>query len=100
MAKGIKTGGRVAGTPNKATQEFKEALNNLLNFAAPQMVGWLEMVAKEDPNKALDHVGKLAEYVHAKLARTDTTLSSPGGGPIQHEVKVSFIDANPNTDGV
>lgn len=66
-----KTGGRVAGVPNKATSTFKEALNNLLEISAPKMLEWLDRVAIEDPAKALDQMSKLAEYVHPKLARTE-----------------------------
>lgn len=67
-----KTGGKVKGQQNKTTTEFKQALNNLLEYCAPKMAGWLEKVAKEDPNKALDHMGKLAEYCYPKLARSET----------------------------
>ena len=81
--------GRPKGLPNKATVEFKAAVNNLLNFAAPEMVGWLKSVAdglpehdiKPNPEKALDLTAKLAEYAAPKLARTEVT--GPEGGPVQ-----------------
>lgn len=89
--------GRKKGTPNKITIEFKQALNNLLEFAAPQMVGWLEQIAREDPNKAMDHVAKLAEYVHPKLARTDgkieTTLIGDSNRPVAISLKRSLSPA-------
>lgn len=75
--------GRPKGSSNKSTIEFKEAVTNLLNHAAPQMVKWLDMVAAEDPNKALDHVGKLAEFVQAKLSRSDSTVEHKGGITIE-----------------
>lgn len=65
--------GKPKGAISKTTLEFKEALNNLLNYAAPKMVEWLERIATDDPTKALDHVGKLAEYVYPKLGRTEHT---------------------------
>jgi hypothetical protein len=64
-------GGKIKGQPNKVTTQFKEALNNLLETAAPSMVEWLEKIAEDDPARALDLVSKLAEYVHPKLARSE-----------------------------
>lgn len=77
--------GRPKGMQNKATIEFKEALNNLINYATPRMVGWLERVAMDDPSKALDHIHKMAEYAHPKLARTELTGNKDE--PIRHIVK-------------
>lgn len=85
MARGIKTGGRVVGSVNKATIEFKEALNNLLTHAAPSMIKWLDQIAASDPNKALEHVGKLAEYIHAKQSRVETDTKH--SGKVEHVVK-------------
>lgn len=73
--------GKPKGSISKTTVEFKEALTNLLNYAAPEMTKWLQRVAEIDPAKALDHVGKLAEYIHPKLGRTEHT--GAGGGPIE-----------------
>lgn len=64
-------GGRPKGAQNKTTIEFKQAVNNLLNHAAPKMVAWLDKIATEDPGRALDLVGKIAEYAHPKLARSE-----------------------------
>lgn len=75
-------GGRKKGIPNKSTMEFKEALNNLLQKAAPNMIKWLETTAKEDPARALDLVAKLAEYIHPKQVRT-TVAGDPDGGPVR-----------------
>jgi hypothetical protein len=75
--------GRPKGTPNKTTIEFKQAVNNLLEFATPQMVEWLSRVAEADPSKALDHIGKLAEYAHPKLNRTE--LAGDKDAPVQHQ---------------
>lgn len=65
--------GRPKGTQNRATLEFKEAVNNLINFATPQMVDWLEQIAQESPDKALDHVYKFAQFGYPLLARTELT---------------------------
>lgn len=68
-----KTGGKKKGQQNRATTDFKDAVNRLLDYATPHMVEWLGLVAQEDPAKALDHVHKFAEYAHPKLARTEHT---------------------------
>jgi hypothetical protein len=67
-------GGRPKGIPNKTTIEFKHAVNNLLNYAAPKMVAWLEKIAETDPARALDLMSKLAEYAHPKLARSEVAF--------------------------
>ena len=84
--------GRKPGSQNKATIEFKEAVNNLISFATPQMVDWLTKVAKDDPNKALDHVYKFAQFGYPLQSRSDTTLSSPNGGPVELSATVKFLD--------
>ena len=74
-----KTGGRTAGTPNKATREFRETINKLLEGNADNVAKWLTIVAegdlereiKPDPAKALDLLAKLAEFAAPKLARTE-----------------------------
>lgn len=64
-----KTGGRKKGVQNKTTADFKESLNKLLQLSAPKMIQWMDRVAAKDPGKALEQIGKLAEYVHPKLSR-------------------------------
>jgi hypothetical protein len=77
MAKGKKTGGRVAGQPNKATKEFRETVTALLSDNADNVAVWLAQVAdgvgdvKPDPAKALDLLAKLAEYAAPKLSRSE-----------------------------
>jgi hypothetical protein len=61
--------GRPAGIPNKTTTQFKEALNNLLETAAPEMVTWLGEI--KDPEKRFDVLAKFAEYIYPKLARQE-----------------------------
>lgn len=82
--------GRPKGAINAKTQLFKEALTNLLEHAAPQMVGWLDDLARgrqdEDgkwlvnpnPDRALSHIGSLAEYVHPKLSRAENINKTVG----------------------
>ena len=72
-----KTGGRVAGTPNKATKQVRETIQQLLDNNSENVELWLTQVAvgdednKPDPKGALDMLAKLAEFAAPKLARTE-----------------------------
>jgi hypothetical protein len=97
MPKGYKTGGRVAGTPNKATTEFRQTITALLQKNAANVDIWLRKVAdghgeaKPDPARALDLLAKLAEYGAPKLNRTEVTGAD--GGPVQvEEVRRTIVD--------
>lgn len=89
-----KSGGRVAGTPNKATVEFRQTVTALLEKNAANVDLWLQRVAegegdvKPDPAKALDLLARLAEYAAPKLNRTEHT--GEGGGAVKQEMRVIF----------
>lgn len=57
MAKGVKTGGRKAGTPNKMTAELKDMILTALDGAGG--VGYLQKVATSHPAAFLSLVGKV-----------------------------------------
>lgn len=57
MAKGTKTGGRKAGTPNKTTAELKSAI--LKAFDAAGGVDYLTKVASEHPAVFCGLLGKV-----------------------------------------
>lgn len=84
-----KTGGRVAGTPNKVTKEFRATVQALLDSNTANVSLWLQKVAdgdgdvRPDPGKALDLLAKLAEFAAPKLARTEVT--GEGGGPVRYQ---------------
>lgn len=98
MAKGVKTGGRAAGTPNKATMEFRQTVTALLEKNASNVDLWLQRVAdgdatndiKPDPGKALDLLAKLAEYAAPKLNRTEHV--GEGGGPVETITRIQLVD--------
>jgi len=77
--KRTKHGGRAAGTPNKATKEFRDTVTKLLSDNASNVATWLAEVAtgkgdvKGDPAKALDLLAKLAEFAAPKLGRVEHT---------------------------
>jgi hypothetical protein len=63
--------GRKAGTPNRATSEFKEAIADLISCNQDKLQIWLDDVAEEDPAKAFDLLLKMMEFVIPKLSRVD-----------------------------
>lgn len=95
--KGRKYGGRTAGTPNRATKEFRDTVTMLLSDNAPNVAVWLSDVANgvaadpstgrkpvpPDPGRALDLITRLAEFAAPKLARTEMTGAD--GGAIRTE---------------
>jgi hypothetical protein len=81
-----KEGGRLKGTQNKATKDIKEAYRLLIEKNLDNLTGWLEKIAKENPEKAIKILSELSEYVIPKLARTDLT----SGDKSITKVKISF----------
>lgn len=84
-----KTGGRIKGTPNRVTTEFRETVRQLLEDNTENVQRWLTLVAegdgtergKPDPGKALDLLARLAEFAAPKLARVEHT--GKDGGPVR-----------------
>lgn len=66
-----KTGGRKPGVPNKATTAFRETVTRLLEDNAENVALWLERVAADDPDKALQRLAQLAEFAAPKLSRSE-----------------------------
>lgn len=92
MAKGTKTGGGSRkGKPNKATAQAREAIAKFVDANADRLQGWLDKVAREDPEKAFNMVMDLLEYHVPKLARTEHT--GQDGGPIYVYSRNSHDDA-------
>jgi hypothetical protein len=70
MAKGKKTGGRQLGTENKVSRDIKEAYRLLLEDNIGNMNAWLKKIAKKNPEKALQLMISMSEFVLPKLQRT------------------------------
>ena len=79
-----------AGRPNKSTQAAREAIAAFVDGNAHRLTGWLDQVALENPEKAFHLFQSVVEYHVPKLARTESTVSGPDGGPVQHSLKVNF----------
>jgi len=75
MAKGFKTGGREPGTPNKITKDVKEVYQELLEKNFDNLNIWLQKVAKDHPDKALNFIIRLSEFVVPRLQSTKQTTS-------------------------
>ena len=62
MAEGKKTGGRVAGTPNKATNEARQAIASFVDGNAHRLTGWLDQVAEGVKKPVVDDTGEVVDY--------------------------------------
>ena len=102
-----KSGGRVAGTPNKATTEAREAIATFVNGNSHRLQEWLDRIADgipefdadgniidykltPNPQKAFELYQSVIEYHVPKLARTEQTITGADGGPVEHSLKVKF----------
>ena len=65
--------GRPKGKPNKTTAEIRDAYQRLVEDNLTNMTEWLTQVAAENPERAMDLVLKLSEYMIPKLARQEVT---------------------------
>ena len=100
MSVGKKSGGRVSGTPNKATSDARQAIASFVDGNAHRLTEWLDRVANgivtEDhqtggekyivapnPAKAFDIFQSVVEYHIPKLARTE--LVGDPDSPVVHE---------------
>ena len=70
----IKTGGRVAGTPNKSTALAREAIAKFVDGNSHKLQEWLDEIAMNEklgPKVAFDCFMQVCEYHVPKLARTE-----------------------------
>lgn len=74
MAKGKKTGGRVAGTPNKTNGRMREVLTSIVSdyFDSDTVV---KDIADLKPKERVEIMEKLASYVIPKLQSTTLDAS-------------------------
>jgi hypothetical protein len=110
MAEGKKTGGRVAGTPNKATNAARQAIASFVDGNAHRLTEWLDQVAQgvkvmemsEDgepvekyivppnPAKAFDMFQSVVEYHVPKLARME--VAGDPEAPVRVEGAFDIFD--------
>jgi len=65
--------GRPKGVPNKTTKQIREAYQKLTEDNLDNMTVWLAQIAADSPEKAMDLMLRLSEYIIPKLARTEVT---------------------------
>jgi len=83
-----KMGGRAKGKPNKSTAEIREAYQKLVEDNLTNMTEWLTQVAAENPEKAMELMLKLSEYMIPKLARQEVTGAD--GADLFKNIKFEF----------
>jgi hypothetical protein len=87
MARGVKTGGRAVGVPNKSTARAREAIAGFIDSNSDRLQGWLDRIADEEgPKEAFNVFTSLIEYHVPKLARTEIDQTTT------HEVGSSVKD--------
>jgi hypothetical protein len=83
-----KTGGREAGTPNKATGAARQAFAQFVDNNADRLQTWLDDIATNEklgPKVAFDCLMQVAEFHVPKLARTEVVGDATA--PITHIYK-------------
>lgn len=97
MADGYKTGGRKAGTANKATTQAREAIAMFVEGNVDRLNGWLDEIAAESPKDAFDRFMSVVEYHIPKLQRAEHV--GPNGGAIETTATVTFVNGKlPDSD--
>ena len=68
-----KYGGRKAGTPNKTTKQFREQIENLIEYNFEKIQDDIDSL---DPKERLNFLVKLYDFVVPKLQRVDATSTN------------------------
>lgn len=84
--KGKKTGGRVAGTPNKVSAKVREAMANVLDnyFGSKKFA---EDMNSLDPKDRVAAMEKFASYVSPKLQSTTVDMAIEAPKTIEDRLK-------------
>lgn len=69
--KGNNLGGRTKGSPNKSTQQIRDAFHMFVENNTKNFEKWLKEIAEDNPAKAMELVNQTAEYILPKLSRTE-----------------------------
>jgi hypothetical protein len=90
MAKGLKTGGRTKGSPNRATRDVMERLNEL---NCDPLEGMASIAADQNNTPELRGrmYGELAQYVYPKRKAIELGSVDNDGGVRPLELQVRFI---------
>jgi hypothetical protein len=78
-----KWGGKKKGTPNKVTQQAREAIAAFVDGNAHRLEEWLDRIALDSPKDAFNCFQSVIEYHIPKLGRTEHT--GKDGAAIEHK---------------
>ena len=84
----INRAGKKPGTKNRTTIEIREAYQKLTEDNLDNMTIWLNRIAEENPEKAMQLMLNLSEFIIPKLARQE--LVGNDGEDLFKNVKFSF----------
>ena len=84
----INRNGRPKGSPNKITQELKEAFALVLERKLPDLETLLAQVAADDPAKAIELMLKLSNRFLPELSRQE--LTGADGEELFKNIKFDF----------
>ena len=89
--------GRPKGALNKTNKEIREAYQQLVELNLVNMTQWLGTIAEENPEKAMQLMLNLSEFIIPKLARTE--LTGQDGDDLFKNIKFEFgPDINNTTE--
>jgi len=91
------TNGRPKGAINKTTKEIREAYQKLTEDNLDNMSMWIAQVASDNPEKALDIMIRLSEYVIPKLARQEVV--GQDGTDLFKNISFNFGPSVNDTEG-
>jgi hypothetical protein len=101
MPAGAKFGGRKKGSKNVALRNAKQAIADFVDGNADRLIGWLDRMAEDDPEKAFKAYMSVVEYHIPKLQRSDVTatLQNPDGTGILQGVEIVGISVKAGSTG-
>lgn len=73
---GLKTGGRIIGTPNKVTKDLRDLLKSVISNELETIGNRLEQL---EPRERLEVTLKLMSYVMPKVQTLESSYDSLGG---------------------
>jgi hypothetical protein len=96
MAKGVKTGGRVRGTPNKITADIRALAQN----HAPEAIAMLATIltTSENDSARIAAAKELLDRGYGKSTQA-TEISGPGGAAVATAGEFVFKLIRPKADG-
>jgi hypothetical protein len=95
LPKGHKTGGRIAGTPNRKTQEISGLLESLGGNPIEGMAR-IATNEKNSPELRGRMYAELAQYLYPKRKAVELAGDPEKAGPTQSRLIVQFVRAGEN----